>query len=143
MPENILIYNKIDKVPLKNNGQGNNLEVKDTAILSLEEILKNPKKLWGQFILHLRNNNLMTLHTACGEIREFSFNNFTLKAVVYEKYLYDILTKEENFSKIALELKRINDKINIEFVLKEKGNDKVSNNIKILKDLFGDEICFI
>lgn len=107
------------------------------------EILTNPKQLWGQFIYHLRKNNLMTLHTACGEIRDIKLENYVLKAFVKDKYLFNILTSSEINSKIALELKSINDKISIEFILKEKANSKIESNLLKIKELFGDEINII
>lgn len=98
------------------------------------------KKIWGLLIGNLRKLNLMTLHTACGEIRDVSFDGLTLKAVVEEEYLYNILTKGQNIDKITFYLKQINDKINIQFIKKEKSIDFAKKNLEILKEIFGSDL---
>ena len=96
------------------------------------------KRLWGILTVKLREKNYVTLHTACGEIRDVSREGNLIKAVVYEEYLYNILTKQDNFDKILFELREINDKISLEFELKRVGKNKTKNNLQLLKNLFGD-----
>lgn len=98
------------------------------------------KTIWGTLIGNLRKLNLMTLHTACGEIRDVSLDGFTLSAVVSEDYLYNILTKGQNFEKISFYLKQINDKINIQFIKKQKSTDFVQKNLEKLKEIFGSSL---
>ncbi|NCB48721.1 MAG: hypothetical protein EOM55_03780 [Clostridia bacterium] len=98
------------------------------------------RKLWGFLTLKLREKNYVTLHTACGEIRDVTKEADLLKAFVYEDYLFNILTKKENFDKILFELNEIDDKISLEFILKRVGKNKSKNNLQLLKNLFGEEI---
>lgn len=96
------------------------------------------RKLWGVLIIKLREKNFVTLHTACGEIREVRRDGDKITAVVYEDYLFNILTSTDNFDKILFELKQIDDKITLEFVLKHTREGKIKDNLKALKNLFGD-----
>lgn len=89
---------------------------------------------------NLRKLNLMTLHTACGEIRDVCLDGLTLKAVVEEEYLFNILTKVQNIEKITFYLRQINDKINIQFIKKEKSIDFAKKNLEILKQIFGSDL---
>lgn len=100
------------------------------------------RKLWGFLTLKLREKNYVTLHTACGEIRDVTKEENLLKAFVYEDYLYNILTKQENFDKILFELREIDDKIKLEFILKRVGRNKNKNNLQLLKNLFGEDLRF-
>lgn len=100
----------------------------------------SPRKIWGQLVLSLRQKNLMTLHSACGEIRDITLTGDTLFVNVKDEFTYKILTKPENSSKIDLELKQINDKITLKFNLKVIPKSKIERNILVLRELFGDEI---
>lgn len=108
------------------------------ATISPEE-MRNPYKLWGLVVIRLREQNLITLHTACGELRHLKLVGDELNVEVHEEYLYKILTNPENFAKISLELSKINDKIKLNFVLKLKEN-KVLDSYNKLKALFGDDL---
>lgn len=103
----------------------------------------SPRKLWGNILLKLRQNNMMTLHSACAEIRDLRFEDKTLLGAVRDSFTYKILTKQENFDKILLELKQINDKIELRFVLKKINQNKIDKNIAILRKLFKDEFDII
>lgn len=108
------------------------------ATISSEE-MRNPYKLWGLVVIRLREQNLITLHTACGELRHLKLVGDDLIVEVHEEYLYKILTNSDNFAKISLELSKINDKIKLNFVLKLKEN-KVLDSYNRLKALFGDDL---
>lgn len=108
------------------------------ATISPEE-MRNPYKLWGLVVIRLREQNLITLHTACGELRHLKLVGDDLIVEVHEEYLYKILTNSDNFAKISLELSKINDKIKLNFVLKLKEN-KVLDSYNRLKALFGDDL---
>lgn len=103
----------------------------------------SPRKLWGNILLKLRQNNMMTLHSACAEVRDLKFEDKILLGAVRDSFTYKILTKQENFDKILLELKQINDKIELRFVLKKINQNKIDKNIAILRKLFKDEIDII
>ena len=107
---------------------------------SLPKINMSAKTIWGTLIGNLRRLNLMTLHTACGEIRDVSLEDTTLKAVVNEDYLYNILTKGQNFEKISFYLRQIDDRINVQFNLVKKGTDFGLENLQKLKNFFGSEL---
>lgn len=96
--------------------------------------------VWGAFIGLLRKQNLMTLHTACGEIRDVSLNGFVLEVRLYDEYLYKILTKEQNFEKIVFYLRQIDDRINIQFKLVNKSTNYGLENLNKLKAMFGNEL---
>lgn len=95
------------------------------------------KTIWGTLIGNLRRLNLMTLHTACGEIRDVKLEGNTLIAVVNEDYLFNILTKGQNFEKISFYLRQIDDKINIQFIKNAKPADFAQENLEKLKRIFG------
>ncbi len=82
----------------------------------------------------------MTLHSACGEIRDITLNGDALIVNVKDEFTYKILTKPENSSKIDLELKQINDRIALKFNLKVIPKSKIERNVLVLRELFGDEI---
>lgn len=111
--------------------------------LNVEDFSKTDlpaRKLWGILTVKLREKNYVTLHTACGEIRDVFREENLVKAYVYEDYLFNILTKQENFDKILFELRQIDDKISLEFILKRVGKNKIKNNLQLLKNLFGDDL---
>ena len=124
------------------NINANQISQKETyANLSDEKISNkaslSAKTVWGTLIGNLRRLNLMTLHTACGEIRDVKFDGTTLVAVVNEDYLHNILTKGQNFEKISFYLKQIDDKINIQFIKNVKPTDFAQENLQKLKSIFG------
>lgn len=108
------------------------------ATISPEE-MRNPYKLWGLVVIRLREQNLITLHTACGELKHLKLVDDDLFVEVYEEYIYKILTNPNNYAKISLELSKINDKIKLNFVLKLKEN-KILDSYNRLKELFGDDL---
>ena len=111
---------------------------KVVATISADQ-MKNPYKIWGLVVIRLREQNLITLHTACGELKRIKFDGDNLLVEVSEEYLFKILTNPNNFSKISLELSKINDKIHLNFVLKKKEN-KVLESYTKLRELFGDDL---
>ena len=100
----------------------------------------SPRKIWGQLVLNLRHEALMTLYAACGEQRDMKLIGNTIIVTVHDEFSYNLLKKPENYQKIDLELKQINDKIKVEFNLEARGKSKMERNLAALKKLFGDEI---
>ena len=100
----------------------------------------SPRKIWGQLVLNLRHEALMTLYAACGEQRDMKLIGNTIIVTVHDEFSYNLLKKPENYQKIDLELKKINDKIKVEFNLETRGKSKMERNLAALKKLFGDEI---
>lgn len=129
---------------IKNSDENLQIEKKETTEnISTRRInLQNlsAHSLWGSFIGLLRRENLMTLHTACGEIRDVELNDFVLKVKVYDEYLHKILTKEQNLEKIVFYLRQIDDRINVQFNLVKKGADYSLENLKKLRGFFGSEL---
>lgn len=101
---------------------------------------KSPNFIWGTLVANLRRLNLITLHTACGEIREVELKGNTLNVLVKEDYLYTILTKENNFNQILDLLRQIEANIDLKFILKKKPEDKIKINLERLKNIFGEEL---
>jgi len=101
------------------------------------------RKLWGILTVKLREKNYVTLHTACGEIRDVWQEGNTIFAGVYEDYLLSILTNEANFAKILFEIKEIDDKLSLEFVYKKTNRAVAKENLDSLKKLFGDSLKIV
>lgn len=101
---------------------------------------KSPKFIWGTLVANLRRLNLMTLHTACGEIRDIELNGKTLNVLVKEDYLYTILTKEDSYNQILSLLRQIEADIELKYILKKKPEDKMKVNLEKLKNIFGEEL---
>ena len=100
----------------------------------------NARSVWGKLVLELKCLNLITLHTACGEIRNVKFEKNTLIVEVKEEYLFKILTEEKNRQKIEELLKKIDEKIEVCFNKKNTNVDDGKENLNKLKSLFGKEL---
>lgn len=98
------------------------------------------KRLWGTLIMKLREKNLMTLHSACGEIKDLNLRDSHLRVSIKDKLIYDILTKEENKEKILSILKEIDSRIQVQFIKKKVPYDVSLKNMETLRKLFGDEV---
>lgn len=82
----------------------------------------------------------MTLHTACGEIRDFRIENNILNVFVKEEYLYNILKKDDTCVILTKLLKEIDENLSLNFVLVKKTEDKAQKNLELLKNIFGDSL---
>ena len=98
------------------------------------------KFVWGSLVFKLRQGNFMTLHTACGEIRDFRIENNVLNVFVKEEYLYNILKNEDTYVILSKLLKEIDDNLSLNFVLVKKTEDKAQKNLELLKNIFGDSL---
>ena len=101
---------------------------------------QSPRSIWGLVVSTLRKQGLMTLHTACGEIRDVTFKDNTLNINVKEDYLYNILSKDENYKKIVSILNGINDKLSLVFNLVKENKNMAVENLQRLKDFFGNDL---
>ena len=115
------------------------LKVKFGDIKTTNEEL-SPRRIWGKLVVRLKEKGLMTLHSACGEQRDIKLVNGKLIINIRDEFTYNLIKKPENFQKIDLELKQINDKINVEFNLEKRSRSRLERNLLTLKELFGDEI---
>ncbi len=84
----------------------------------------------------------MALFTACGEIREIKLDNAFLVINVREEFLYNTLTKEDNFNKISALLKQVNNNLELKFNLIKRKDDKTQVNLKRLQEVFGKDLEF-
>lgn len=100
----------------------------------------NARYVWGTLVANLRRLNMMTLHTACGEIRDVEFFSNTLTVKIKEEYLYNILKREESYKQILNLLKQINKDIELNFVLQKRQEDKIKVNLERLKSVFGSDL---
>lgn len=108
------------------------------GLVANEEL--SPRRIWGKLVVRLKEKGLMTLHSACGEQRDVKLVNGKLIVNIRDEFTYNLIKKPENFQKIDLELKQINDKINVEFNLEKRSRSRLERNLLTLKELFGDEI---
>ena len=115
------------------------IKVKFGDVLATNEEL-SPRRIWGKLVVRLKEKGLMTLHSACGEQRDVKLVNGKLIVNIRDEFTYNLIKKPENFQKIDLELKQINDKINVEFNLEKRSRSRLERNLLTLKELFGDEI---
>ncbi len=135
-----VILNRIDEEgnsPFKAQTNSTNVEQPSNTNLSARTI-------WGRVVLALRQNGAMMLHSACGELRDLKLDDNTLIIGVKDEFSFNLLKKPENFQKIELELKKINDKIKLDFVPKFYTNSSSKEeDLMTIKELFGDEIDII
>ena len=96
--------------------------------------------VWGSLVANLRSLNLMTLHTACGEIRDVELNGNVLTVLIKEEYLYNILKREETYAQILKIIKSIEGNLELNFVLAKKQEDKVKINLQKLQNIFGSDL---
>lgn len=90
--------------------------------------------------MKLRQNNFMTLHAACGEIRDIKIEKNEVKVNIKEEYLYNILKKEDNYATLTKLLREIDQNLTLSFILVEKTIDKAYKNLEILKNIFGNDL---
>ena len=125
-------------------GFHNNKTIEENALKiqvnNYSNVPKSPKFIWGSLVANLRRLNLMTLHTACGEIREIDKSGNVLNVLVKEDYLYTILTKENNYKQVLDLLRQIEDNIELNYILKKKPEDKMKINLERLKNIFGEDL---
>lgn len=107
---------------------------------SLQGVTMNARSIWGTLVANLRKLNMMTLHTACGEIRDVELSSNVLTVKIKEEYLYAILKREESYKQILTLLKQINKDIELNFVLQKRQEDKIKVNLEKLKSVFGSEL---
>ena len=91
-------------------------------------------------ILKLRQENMMALYTACGDIRDVKIIKNELLINIKDEYLYSLVTNEKNYNILSSLLSDVESGITLKFVLIEKKVDYVENNIKKLKNFFGNNL---
>ena len=133
--ESLEINPTIDDIPLVESPfeEGRKDKVKFENLENL-----SAQRIWGIVLVRLREEHFMTLHTAGGEVRDIKFVDGKLVAKVKQESLYKILTEPENFEQISLHLKKINDKLQIEFVLDLPKLTKGEQNLPPLTQMFGE-----
>ena len=101
---------------------------------------KSARFIWGTLVANLRRLNLMTLHTACGELRDIDLTANVLTVRVKEEYLYNILIRETTYHQLLGLIKQIDSELDLKFVLLKKQEDKMKINLQKVKDMFGDSL---
>ena len=99
---------------------------------------KNARFIWGTLVSNLRRLNLMTLHTACGELRDIDLTGNVLTVRIKEEYLYNILIRDVTYHQLLGLIKQIDSELELKFVLVKKQEDKMKINLQKVKDVFGD-----
>ena len=115
-------------------------ELKSDSLLNINRPLNNARSIWGAVVMLLRKTNMMTLHTACGEIRDVELVGNVLKVNVKEEYLYRILNTDVNRSKLLEVLRQVKEDLTIDFVLQEKKDSASKKNLERLKGIFGSDL---
>ncbi len=129
-------YAPIDDVPLDEK----DFDIPDDPLPKEELDNLSKRRIWGALVLKLREEGCMTLHSACAEVRDLNLVDGVLTAGVKDEFALKILTDKENFDKIVLALKQIDDRITLNFVLKKASTSSVAQNLEILRKIFGDEL---
>ena len=80
----------------------------------------------------------MTLHTACGELRDIELLDNVLIVRIKEEYLYNILIRDVTYHQLLGLIKQIDSELELKFVLVKKQEDKMKINLQKVKDIFGD-----
>ena len=75
---------------IENNNQVETEETFKVKVANVNQP-KSARFIWGTLVANLRRLNLMTLHTACGELRDIDLTANVLTVRVKEEYLYNIL----------------------------------------------------
>jgi flagellar basal body P-ring protein FlgI len=91
-------------------------------------------------VLALRQSKYPALHTACGDIRDASLVDDTLKINTDVEYIYNIIMKPENFNTLTDILKGINKSLVLQVNLLANKNIEIESNIQKLKRKFGDNL---
>ena len=114
-------------------------EKKEKTHIKIENVENmSAHKIWGIVLVRLREEGYMMLHTAGGDITDLKMQDGKIVAKVKQHNLYTIMTQEDNFNKISLELKQINDKLEIEFVFDPPKESPGKKNLPLVKNLFGE-----
>jgi len=88
----------------------------------------------------LRQKNMMALYTACGDIRDVKIEDNELLIFIKDEYLYSLVMNEKNYKTLSDLLGMFASKTTLKFQLLEKKVDYIENNIKKLKNFFGDNL---
>ncbi len=130
-----------------------NEEKHDNAPVKLEEIKVNsdnpfgdkdtkPKgealNIWGKIILKLRDNNNFILHAICGGISNVTILNDNL--IIGSDNEIELDTINENIDSLNAILKELGYNYTVLTNFIESPRVVNSNNIKLLKSIFGDDL---
>lgn len=99
----------------------------------------SPRTIWGKIIVYLREHHAVALHIACGDITDVSFDGETFLINTTESFLYDLLKSGDNMS----DLEKAFDNFGIkkfEVIKKDKKLTKSQQDLKILKEIFGNDL---
>lgn len=112
-----------------------------TKKIEKEEDVKSlsPRNIWGKVIIFLREHKAVALHIACGDITDVSFDGDTFLINTQESFLYDLLKSEENQKDLQNAFENFGIK-NFQIIKKEKKLTKSQQDLKILKEVFGNKL---
>lgn len=99
----------------------------------------SPRNIWGKVIIYLREHNAVALHIACGDITDVGFDDDTFLINTQESFLYDLLKSEENQKDLKNAFESFGIK-NFQIIKKEKKLTKSQQDLKILKEVFGNKL---
>ena len=136
------LINEPDKIELLGIETTSKIEAESESELKVRVVNvsqpKNARFIWGTLVANLRRLNLMTLHTACGELRDIDLTDNVLTVRIKEEYLYNILLRDVTYHQLLGLIKQIDSELELKFVLVKKQEDKMKINLQKVKDIFGD-----
>ncbi|MBE7082369.1 MAG: hypothetical protein E7378_01630 [Clostridiales bacterium] len=97
----------------------------------------SPRTIWGKVIVYLREHRAVALHIACGDITDVSFENDVFYINTTEEFLYELLKSEDNQKDLKQAFLNFGIQ-KFEIVKKEKTLPKAQEDIKKLKEFFGN-----
>ena len=96
------------------------------------------KNVWGKVVLYLREHRQVALHVACGDITDVSIDGNDLIINIEDGMIYNLLVdgKRQIENVVRWQGFELNVKVNI----KNIELSSADQDIKKLKDLFGDKL---
>lgn len=95
------------------------------------------RSIWGKIIIYLREHHSVALHIACGDITDVTFDGTIFIVNTTETFLYDLLKSDDNMQDLKMAFKNFGIE-KFEIVKKEKVLSKSQEDIKKLKEIFGN-----
>lgn len=95
--------------------------------------------LWGKVIIYLREHHAVALHIACGDITEVEQVDGVFKIFTTEDFLYELLQAEDNKQELQKALQNFGIQ-KFEIIKKEKKLNVSAQDLKILKEIFGNKL---
>lgn len=90
-------------------------------------------------IIYLREHHAVALHIACGDITDVEVKNGIFYIYTTETFLYELLKSDDNMQELKKAFESFGVK-KFEIVKKDKSLTIPQQDMKILKDVFGNKL---